>query len=272
VENDVCDFSSLNTAARDASTIFHLAARKIPRYGDALSTLKVNNEGTENVFEAAAANNCKVVLASTSDVYGKGDPPFRESDDLLIGRSDIRRWSYAVSKIFDEHLALAYHNEKKIPTVILRFFGTYGPRHHRSWWGGPQSVFIDQILNDEEVTIHGDGSQTRSFTYIDDLIFGIITASEKKEAEGEIINLGSDEETTILDLAKLIGKIIDHTREPRIKLIPYESFGGSYEDVKRRFPDLTKAGKILGFNWQVKLADGLSRTIEWHKENPLTDR
>ena len=122
------------------------------------------------------------------------------------------------------------------------------------------------------MTIHGDGSQTRSFTYIDDLIFGIITASEKKEAEGEIINLGSDEEITILDLAKLIGKIIDNTREPKIKLIPYESFGGSYEDVKRRFPDLTKAKKILGFNWQVKLADGLSRTIEWHKENPLTNR
>lgn len=266
LENDVCDFKSLTEASEKASIIFHLAARKIPRYGDALSTLKVNNEGTKNVFEAAAAHNCKVVLASTSDVYGKGDPPFRESDDLLIGRSDIRRWSYAVSKVFDEHLALAYHNEKNVPTAILRFFGSYGPRHHRSWWGGPQSVFIDQILNDEEVTIHGDGSQTRSFTYIDDLISGIIAASEKKEAEGEIINLGSDKETSILDLAKLIGKIIDNTREPRIKLIPYESFGGGYEDVKRRIPDLAKAKMLLGFNWRVELAEGLSRTIEWHKK------
>jgi len=269
LENDVCDFKSLTLASEKASIIFHLAARKIPRYGDALSTLKVNNEGTKNVFEAATENNCKVVLASTSDVYGKGDPPFKESDDLLIGRSDIRRWSYAVSKVFDEHLALAYYNEKNVPTVILRFFGTYGPRHHRSWWGGPQSVFIDQILNDEEVTIHGDGSQTRSFTYIDDLISGIIAASEKKEAQGEIINLGSDKETSILDLAKLIGKIIDNTREPRIKLIPYESFGGGYEDVKRRIPDLAKAKKLLGFNWQIELAEGLSRTVEWHKQNPF---
>lgn len=269
LENDVCDFKSLTEAFEKTSIIFHLAARKIPRYGDALSTLKVNNEGTKNVFEAAAAHNCKVVLASTSDVYGKGIPPFRESDDLLIGRSDIRRWSYAVSKVFDEHLALAYHNEKNVPAVILRFFGTYGPRHHRSWWGGPQSVFIDQILNDEEVTIHGDGRQTRSFMFIDDLIAGIITASEKKDAEGEIINLGSDKETSILDLAKLIGKIIDNTREPRIKLIPYESFGGGYEDVKRRIPDLAKAKMLLGFSWQVELAEGLSKTIEWHKQNLL---
>jgi UDP-glucose 4-epimerase len=259
----------LSKASEGAAIIFHLAARKIPRYGDALSTLKVNNEGTKNVFEAAVANKCKVILASTSDVYGKGDPPFRESDDLLIGRSDIRRWSYAVSKVFDEHLALAYHNEKDVPTVILRFFGSYGPRHHRSWWGGPQSVFIDQILNGEEVTIHGDGSQTRSFTYIDDLISGIIAASDKKEAEGEIVNLGSDKEITILDLARLIGKIIDDTRKPRIKLIPYESFGGGYEDVKRRIPDLTKARRLLGFKWQIYLAEGLSRTVEWHRQNPL---
>ncbi|UCC81325.1 MAG: GDP-mannose 4,6-dehydratase [Candidatus Zixiibacteriota bacterium] len=268
LQEDVCDFSTLNDASRDVSIIFHLAARKIPRYGDALTTLKVNNEGTRNVFEAAAVNRCKVLLASTSDVYGKGNPPFKESDDLLLGRSDIRRWSYAASKVFDEHLALAYHDEKKVPTAILRFFGTYGPRHHRSWWGGPQSVFIDQILNNEEVTVHGDGSQTRSFTYVDDLISGIIAASENKEAEGEIINLGSDEEITILDLAKLIGRIIDKSKEPKFKFIRYESFGGGYEDVKRRIPDLSKAKRILGYEWRMRLTDGLSKTIEWHRNNP----
>lgn len=269
LKKDVCDFSMISDVSREVSIIFHLAARKIPRYGDALTTLKVNNEGTRNVFEAAVANNCKVVLASTSDVYGKGDPPFKESDDLLIGRSDIRRWSYAVSKVFDEHLALAYHHERKVPTVILRFFGTYGPRHHRSWWGGPQSVFIDQILNDEEVTIHGDGSQTRSFTYVDDLISGIIAASETGKAEGEIINLGSDQEISILNLAKLIGKIIDGSKEPKIKFIRYESFGGGYEDVKRRIPDLSKAGRILSFEWKTKLTEGLSKTVEWHRNNPV---
>jgi UDP-glucose 4-epimerase len=268
-ENDVCDLRSLIDASTDVSLIFHLAARKIPRYGDALSTLKVNNEGTENVFEAALARGCKVILASTSDVYGKGNPPFKESDDLLIGRSDIRRWSYAVSKLFDEHLALAYYREKNVTTIILRFFGTYGPGNHRSWWGGPQSVFIDQILKGEKITIHGDGKQTRSFTYIDDLISGIIKASEIDEAAGEIINLGSDEEISILDLAKTITGLIDNSAEPRIEFIPYESFGGNYEDVRRRIPDLSKAKRLLGFDWRIKLADGLQKTISWHKENPV---
>jgi len=153
--------------------------------------------------------------------------------------------------------------------VILRFFGTYGPRHHRSWWGGPQSVFIDQVLKGDELTIHGDGSQTRSFTYIDDLIWGIIKSSEIKEAEGEIINLGSDEEISILDLAKLIAVLIDDTAEPTIRFIPYESFGGKYEDVLRRIPDLAKAGWLLEYKWRVKLADGLTKTIQWHRDNPI---
>jgi UDP-glucose 4-epimerase len=265
----VCDFPALNSACENVSIIFHLAARKIPRYGDALSTLKINNEGTKNVFEAALRNGCKVVLASTSDVYGKGIPPFRETDDLLIGRSDIRRWSYAVSKIFDEHLALAYYHEKNVAATILRFFGTYGPREHRSWWAGPQSVFIDQILNGEVITIHGDGTQTRSFTYIDDLISGIVAVSEKTEADGEIINLGSDKEISILELAGLIAEIIDNAEKPKIDFIPYESFGGGYEDVKRRVPDLSKAKRILNYKCKVSLADGLAKTIEWHKSNPI---
>jgi UDP-glucose 4-epimerase len=266
--NDVCDAAALNKATADVSVIFHLAARKIPRYGDALSTLTINNDGTRNVFEAAEKHGCKVILASTSDVYGKGSPPFRETDDLLIGPSDSRRWSYAASKVFDEHLALAYHVEKNLPVVILRFFGSYGPRHHRSWWGGPQAVFIDQVLDDAEITIHGDGSQTRSFTYIDDLISGIVAAAESKEAIGEIINLGSDEEVSILQLAQMTNDIIRPNKPPKIKFVPYESFGGKYEDVRRRMPDLAKAGKILGFHWKMKLIDGLAKTIEWQRQKP----
>ncbi len=249
----------------NVSAIFHLAARKIPRYGDALSTLRINNDGTRNIFEAAEKHGCKVILASTSDVYGKGSPPFKETDDLLIGPSDSRRWSYAVSKVFDEHLALAYHVEKNLPVVILRFFGTYGPRHHRSWWGGPQAVFIDQVLDDMEITIHGNGSQTRSFTYIDDLISGIMSAAESEKAVGEIINLGSDEEVSILQLAQMINDLIRPGQVPKTKLVPYQSFGGKYEDVRRRIPDLTKSEKILGYRWRTKLIDGLEKTIEWQR-------
>ncbi len=209
------------------------------------------------------------MLASTSDVYGKGTPPFREDGDLLIGRSDSRRWSYAVSKAFDEHLALAYHSEQNVATVILRFFGTFGPRHHRSWWGGPQSVFIDQVLNDERISIHGDGLQTRSFTYIDDLISGIIASAESEKAIGEIINLGSDQEISILDLAKTINELIRPGKKPNLELIPYENFGGNYEDVRRRIPDLTKARELFGYRWSISLEDGLKKTIEWHRQNPI---
>lgn len=265
-QNDICDLKMLETAMDGASIVVHLAARKIPRYGDALSTLHVNNEGTKNIFELAGEQGAKVILASTSDVYGKSAPPFKESDDLTLGPSDIRRWSYAASKIFDEHLALAYYAEKNVPTVVLRFFGTYGPRNHRSWWGGPQAVFIDQALKNEELTIHGDGSQTRSFTYIDDLISGIIAGIENDKAIGEIINLGSDEEVSILDLANLIYSLVWKGNSPKLSFIPYDSFGGKYEDVRRRLPDLSKAKNLLGFRWKTKLKDGLARTIEWHRK------
>ncbi|MEE9552924.1 MAG: NAD-dependent epimerase/dehydratase family protein [candidate division Zixibacteria bacterium] len=265
--NDVCDIDSVDKASDGVSIVFHLAARKIPRYGGALETLKVNNDGTRNIYESAAIHKCKVILASTSDVYGKGTPPFKESDDLLIGRSDSRRWSYAVSKAFDEHLALAYHTEQNVDTVVLRFFGSYGPRHHRSWWGGPQSVFIDQVLNNEKISIHGDGKQTRSFTYIDDLIAGIIASAETDKANGQIINLGSDQEISIIDLASTINELIRPGEEPKIELIPYENFGGNYEDVRRRIPDLSKAGELLGFGWSISLKEGLKKTIEWHRQS-----
>lgn len=269
IQHDIRDRAPLEAAFDGASIVFHLAARKIPRYGDALATLGVNNEGTRNVLELAERQKCKVILASTSDVYGKGKPPFKESDDLVLGPSHIRRWSYAASKIFDEHLALSYNAERGLEVVILRFFGSYGPRHHRSWWGGPQAVFIDQALKNEEITIHGDGSQTRSFTYIDDLITGILKAAESSAAIGQIINLGSDEEISILALANLIYGLANNGTSPRLKFIPYESFGGGYEDVMRRIPDLSKARRLLDYEWKTRLTDGLKLTIEWHK-NPET--
>jgi UDP-glucose 4-epimerase len=265
---DVCDNDKLKGWVDGADVIFHLAARKIPRYGDALATLYVNTHGTRNVLELATEQKIKVVLASTSDVYGKGTPPFKEYDNLVIGPSNVRRWSYAVSKLFDEHMALGFFCEKGLPTVTLRFFGSYGPRNHRSWWGGPQSVFIEQALKDEPLTVHGDGLQTRSFTYIDDLISGIILSSQKDKAVGQILNLGSEEEVNILTLANTVSELVWPGREPKLKLIPYESFGGHYEDVRRRLPDLTKAREVLGFEWHIKLRDGLAHTISWHKNTP----
>ena len=249
VKADVRNFVKLLHICANADVIVHLAAYKIPRYGNALETLMINHEGAKNVLEIAKDLKCKVVLASTSDVYGKNPQlPFHEDGDLVIGPSNIKRWSYAVSKLFDEHLSLAYQEAYGFPVVILRFFGSYGPRHHLSWWGGPQSVFITQILNNEEVEIHGDGSQTRSFTYISDTVNGIVAAIEKQEANGEIINVGSTHEISILELAFLIKRLANTPEAIKLKLVPYSSFsGGKYEDVMRRIPDISKAQKLLGF-------------------------
>src|SRR5262249_803408 len=161
------------------------------------------------------------------------------------GSSKIARWSYAVSKLFTEHLAFAYREAYGIPVTVMRFFGSYGPRHHISWWGGPQAVFIDAVLHNCEVPIHGDGLQTRSFTYVTDTIEGIYGAMTIPEADGEIFNVGSTQEISILELAKTIHSLAGTPWPLRLNFVPYESFTGSkYEDVRRRLPDVSLCQKI----------------------------
>ena len=248
--------------------IVHLAAFKIPRYGKALDTLQINYKGTEKILDFAREHDCKCVLASTSDVYGRNpDIPFaEEGTDSVIGSSKAPRWAYAVSKLFDEHLALAYQDAYGFPVTLLRFFGSYGPHQHLSWWGGPQSVFIAAVLNDEVIPIHGDGSQTRSFTFVSDTVAGIYAATVRDEANGEIINIGSNAEITILDLAKKIKELSNTPGELKIEMIPYESFTGKrYEDVMRRVPDTKLCKQLLGVEARVSLEEGLTKTIEWQR-------
>ncbi len=248
--------------------IVHLAAFKIPRYGKAIETLKINYQGTEQALEFARRLNIKAVLASTSDVYGRNpNLPFaEEGTDAVIGSSKSPRWAYAVSKLFDEHLALAYSDAYGFPVTALRFFGSYGPKQNTTWWGGPQSVFIDCILNDKPIPIHGDGLQTRSFTYVSDTVEGIYQATIRAEANGEIINIGNNKEITILDLAKLIKRLSGTPGEPNIQFTPYESFSGKkYEDVMRRVPDIRLCEKLLGVRAEVDMEEGLARTIEWQR-------
>ena len=266
-KEDVCDPKAMVSVCAEAEVIVHLAAYKIPRYGKATDTLLINNEGTKNILNAAREGRKKVVIASTSDVYGKNpQTPFNEESDLVIGPSTISRWSYAVSKLFDEHLAFAYQDAYDIPVTLLRFFGGYGPHQHLSWWGGPQSVFIGAVLRGRPMEIHGDGSQTRSFTYITDHVDGIVRVIESERSRGEIFNLGSTREISILELAMLINRLIRGECEPALKFIPYESFTGrKYEDVMRRVPDVSKARSILGFECKVGLADGLTTTINWQR-------
>jgi len=265
LQRDVTDGGAFEDLGDYVDCVVHLAAFKIPRYGNAIETLRINAKGCENVLEFARRARCKCVLASTSDVYGRNpNLPFSEDDDSVIGSSKVARWSYAVSKLFDEHMAFAYQAAYGIPVTALRFFGSYGPRQHLSWWGGPQSVFIDAILKDQEIPIHGDGLQTRSFTYATDTAAGIYAAVMEPGANGEILNIGSTHEITILELARTIKRLMNTSGELKIKFIPYESFaGGKYEDVRRRVPDISRSQRILSVIAQVGLEEGLRRTIEW---------
>ena len=269
LQRDVTLSATFEDLATDFDVVVHLAAFKIPRYGKAIDTLKINYQGTETALEFARRLNCKIVLASTSDVYGRNPKlPFsEEGTDHVIGSSKAPRWAYAVSKLFDEHLALAYQDAYGFPVVLLRFFGSYGPNQNTTWWGGPQSVFIDCVLNDKPIPIHGDGSQTRSFTYVSDTVEGIYQSMLRAEANGEIINIGNTEEITILELARRIHRLAGKSGEPNVQFIPYESFSGKkYEDVMRRVPDTALCAKLLGVRAKVGVDEGLARTIEWQRQ------
>jgi UDP-glucose 4-epimerase len=263
---DVRDEAALNRACDGASTIVHLAAYKIPRYSDALDTLTINVVGTMNVAEAARRQGARLIAASTSDVYGKNAAiPFSEDSDLVIGSPRVRRWAYAISKMYGEQLLFAVHERYGIDVVSLRFFGGYGPNQHRSWWGGPQAVFIDKALDDEVCEIHGDGQQTRSFTYVSDHVDGIVRAIENPAARNQVFNIGSTREITIEQLARMIWQLVRPDEEPKLKLTPYETFG-RYEDVRRRVPDIGLAQSLLGYQPRVDLETGLPATIRWQVE------
>ncbi|MGH2840205.1 MAG: NAD-dependent epimerase/dehydratase family protein [Solirubrobacteraceae bacterium] len=246
--------------------IVHLAAEKIPRYGGALKTLEANVAGANAAYETALKLDARVVVASTSDVYGNATPPFAEDDQLTLGPPTTRRWAYAVSKLYDEHVALALAEESGLRVTILRFFGSYGPRNHPSWWGGPQAAFMERLLDGELMEIHGDGRQIRTFTYVSDTVDGVVRALLHPAAEGEVINVGGDEPTTIVRLAHEVQAALDMAGPLRANFVTYESIGGRYQDVRCRIPDTRKSAELLGFQASVGLTEGLRATAEWHRE------
>lgn len=264
VEGDVRDEALLAKITDGCDVVIHLAAFKIPRYSDALDTLLINALGTRFVLDAAVKNHVpKAMIASTSDVYGKNpEVPFSEDSDLVIGRPEVKRWSYAISKMFEEQLVFGYHERHGIHAVAMRFFGGYGPNQHMTWWGGPQSVFISAALDNEPISLHGDGLQTRSFTYVSDHVDGIIACAEKEAANNQVFNIGNTYEITIKDLAIKIWNMVRPGSEPKLMLTPYETFG-KYEDVRRRVPNIDKARSLLGFEPRVGLDEGLKTTIRW---------
>ena len=263
-EMDVSSFEGLKEIADGVQVIIHLAARKKIAEADSLiPTIESNCKGTENIFEVARAVGAKVIFASSSDVYGmSNDLPLCEDGDLTIGPNMIKRWSYAVSKLYGEQLAYAYYHDYGVPVVILRYFGAFSPRSSFSWSGGHIPIFIKAAMENSEMIIHGDGRQTRSMGFVSDLVNGTILAMEKPEAVGEIINIGNDEEMSVLDTAYLIHQLVNAGSPIKLKFMPMSEVFGRYKDIMRRVPDLSKAKRILGYSPQVDLKKAICLTID----------
>jgi len=263
---DCTEARTLETAFASCDAIAHLAAKKIPRFGGALATLELNVAGMNAVASVALSLDVDLVITSTSDVYGNATPPFAEDSELVIGPPTTKRWAYAVSKMYDEHVALALADERGLRVSVLRLFNVYGPYNHLSWWGGPVVTFLEALLDGTPMEIHGNGLQTRTFTYVDDTVDGIVRALERPEARGEVVNIGATETVTILELAERCQATLGLPRQPlRATFRAYEDFPGRYQDVLHRVPDTTKARRLLGFEAAVSLDDGLARTADWHR-------
>jgi UDP-glucose 4-epimerase len=262
---DCTDRRELRKVFDGCDGIMHLAAQKIPRYHGALKCLEENVAGMHAACNVALALDADLIVASTSDVYGNAEPPFAEDGPLTLGPPTTRRWAYAVSKLYDEHIGLALHEERGLKVTILRLFGSYGPRNHPSWWGGPQAAFIENFLDGKLLEIHGDGQQVRTFTYVADTVDGFVRALRTPEARGEVINIGGTVPTTILELAWLVQGAVGIPSPLRAKFVPYEALPGRYQDVRIRIPDNTKARELLGLEPRVGLVDGLAMTVDWHR-------
>ncbi len=252
----------------ECHTVYHLAAIVGVKYicDDPLEGMTVNVKGTQIVLDLAFKYWKRVVFASTSEVYGKNPAvPFEEDADRVLGSTTVDRWSYSVSKALDEHFCVAY-SRKGLPVSIVRYFNAYGPRIDSRGYGSVVAKFISQAMRNEPITIHGDGAQTRCFTYIDDTVAGTIAAGEKLEALGEAFNIGNNHETSILELAQLIVTLTGS--KSKIINVKYEDvYGDFYEDTRRRVPSNEKAARLLGFRPQIQLTEGLKKTIDWAKEN-----
>jgi UDP-glucose 4-epimerase len=249
--------------------LLHLASQKIPRYSSAYRTLEENNLMLKVVVEKCLRDKIKLVFASTSDVYGKNTKlPFREDSDLVLGNTKVKRWAYALSKIYGEQYVIANNEEFGLNYTIVRFFGSYGPNHNLTWWGGPQSGFITKAMNNEEIELHGDGLQTRTFTFIEDTVEALSHCVLNEKANGEIFNIASDpsEEITIKGLAEIIWELVNgKDAQPKLKCIPYSSFG-NYEDVMRRVPNIDKLQQYFNYKPKYTLREGLKKTLVWQRE------
>jgi len=266
VQGDVLDSSLMDRLIASHDLICHLAAvvgvrRVLDR---PLDTILQNYGGTQTVLAVAHKHGRRVLFASTSEVYGKSrELPFREDGDRVLGGTGISRWAYATGKALDEHLCFAYHS-KGLPMSVVRYFNAYGPRMDVEGYAGVVASFITCALAGEPLVVHHDGSQTRALTYINDTVEGSFLAAVRPEAIGQVLNIGSVSETSILELAHLVRKLTSSPSD--IVFVPYdEAYGDQFEDPLRRVPDVSKAARLLGFRACVPLPEGLERTVHWFR-------
>jgi UDP-glucose 4-epimerase len=268
-QGSILDAALVKQLAAKVNGIYHLAAVVGMKYvvEDPLHGMLVNTYGTETILEAALKHGSKVVIASSSETYGKSTQvPFAEEDDTILGPTSVPRWSYAISKLLDEHLAFAYHRQKGLPTAAVRYFNVYGPRLDPRGYGSVVARFITQALTGIPLTIYGSGMQTRSFTFVSDAVRGTIAAMECPQSTGLAFNIGNPREITINTLALHVQSLAE--AGAGVVHIPYEhAYGADFEDTRRRLPDVTRSARILDFRATITLEEGLRQTIQWFKEH-----
>lgn len=250
-----------------SDVVFHFAAAVGVKLivEQPVHTIETNVHGTEVVLKHANKKKKLVVVASTSEVYGKSDDvPFREDSDLVMGPTPKHRWAYACSKAIDEFLALAYWKERKLPVIIVRFFNTVGPRQ-TGQYGMVIPNFVRQALAGEPITVFGDGTQSRSFTHVHDVVGALLKLVAEPQAIGKVINIGNTQEVTIMQLAERV-KALSGSKSP-IKLIPYDqAYESGFEDMPRRVPDLSRVHALVGYEPKNNLDDILNQVIDYFRK------
>ena len=246
--------------------VFHLAAAVGVKLivESPVRTIETNVRGTEVVLALANKKQKRVLLASTSEVYGlSADVPFKEDGNLVMGATTKGRWSYACSKAIDEFLALAYWREKKLPTTIVRLFNTVGPRQ-TGRYGMVIPTFVKQALAGRPITVYGDGKQTRCFGYVGDVVGALIKLMDTTASIGQVFNIGSTEEISILQLAEKVKELTQSTSE--IVFVPYDdAYEEGFEDMPRRVPDTTRITQLVGFKPEMTLDGILETVISFHR-------
>ncbi|MFN0123617.1 MAG: GDP-mannose 4,6-dehydratase [Blastocatellia bacterium] len=249
-----------------ADAIYHMAAAVGVRLivESPVRTIETNVRGTEVVLSLAAKKRKRVLVASTSEVYGKSDHiPFREDQDLVMGATTKGRWSYACSKAIDEFLTIAYWKEKKVPTTVVRLFNTVGPRQ-TGQYGMVIPSFARQALRNQDITVYGDGTQSRCFTHVSDVVGALMKLIETPAAIGEVFNIGSLQEVSILQLAERVRDLAQSTSQ--VVFVPYEkAYEEGFEDMQRRVPCIDKIHNLIGYEPTHTLDQILSSVIEYQR-------